>query len=43
MESRFCKLRTHRGILSDSNCVTGQEHLPEKLMNKLQNLYGISL
>ena len=42
--SRLRKLRsTHKGPLSDGKGITGQGRLTEKLMNKLQNLYGIAL
>ena len=42
--SRLRKLcSTHKGPLSDGKGITGQGHLTEKLMNKLQNLYGIAL
>ena len=41
---RLRKLRsTHKGPLSDGKGITGQGRLTEKLMNKLQNIYGIAL
>ena len=44
MGLRLRKLRsTHKGPLSDGKGITGQGRLTEKLMNKLQNLYGIAL
>ena len=42
-ESRFLKLNPHKGPLNGSKGVTDQIILTEKLMNKLQNLYGIAL
>ena len=42
--SRLRKLRSsHKGPLSDGKGITGQGRLTEKLMNKLQNLYGVAL
>ena len=42
--SRLRKLRsTHKAPLNDGKGITGQGPLTEKLMNKLQNLYGIAL
>ena len=42
--SRLRKLRsTHKGPLSGSKGISVQGRLTEKLMNKLQNLYGIAL
>ena len=42
--SRLRKLRnTHKGVLSDGKGIPGQGRLTEKLMNKLQNLYGVAL
>ena len=42
-ESRFLKLNPHKGPLNGSKGVTDQIILTKKLMNKLQNLYGIAL
>ena len=42
--SRLRKLRsTHKGPLSGSKGISVQGRLTGKLMNKLQNLYGIAL
>ena len=40
MESRLCKLYVVH--TKDGKGVTDQRYLTEKLMNKLQNLYGIN-
>ena len=41
---RLCQLHnTHKGVFSDGKGITGQGRLTEKLMNKLQSLYGIAL
>ena len=43
-KSRLRKLRnTHKGVPSNGKGIAGQGCLTEKLMNKLQNLYGIAL
>ena len=42
--SRLCQLHSkHKEPLSDGKGITDQGRLTEKLMNKLQNLYGIAL
>ena len=42
--SRLRNVRTkHKETLSDGKRISGRGHLTEKLINKLQNLYGIAL
>ena len=42
-ESKLRNIFTQRTFQSDGKSVTDMEHLTEKLMNNLLNLYGIAV